>query len=373
MNARFAAVLVILLVVLGGAALVYQRQQSAQQAPNAAVLGQPLLKGLKAADVAALKIAEPKAVLTLHAKDGGWSLAERADFPADFTKVRDFTLKAIELKVAQSEPIGTSDRARLMLNDLGKEGAGTLVEFLAADGKSLARLIVGKRYFKSEPDNPERAAADGRFVMRPDEPATVYIVSDPLAQASAQSADWIDRTSFVAEKVKTLELRFPGGGGWRIARQADDANWKLAGAKAGEKLDVTRANAASYSLGILQLADVAPHGAKDTGLDQPVVVDAATLDGLSYAIRVGRLQGDNYYVSFKPGGALVKQRTPEKGEKAEDGARRDKDFADRVQRIEARLPRERMLSGYVLLMPKAKLEDVLKKRSELLEQKPAKK
>jgi len=373
MNARYVAVLVVLLVVLGGGALVYQRQQSAQQAPNAALLGQPLLKGFKAADVAAIRISEPKGVLTLHAKDGGWTLAERADFPADFAKVRDFTVKAIELKIAQSEPIGAADRARLMLNEPGQEGAGTLVEFLAADGKPLARLIVGKQYFRRGAGDAQGGAADGRFVMRPGEPATVYVVADPLVQASARSADWIDRTAFLAERVKTLELRDPAGGGWRIERAADDANWKLAGAKRHEKLDVARANAASYALGVLELADVAPPGAKDTGLDKPVLVDATTLEGLSYAIRIGRLDGDNYYVSFKPGGALIKERKPEKGEKAADRARRDKDYADRVKRIEARLPRERVLSNYVLLVPKSKLEDVLKKRSELLEKKPAKK
>ncbi len=373
MNARHVGVLIVLLVVLGGAALIYQRQQSVEQAPNAALLGRPLLEGFKAADVAALRIADPKRVLTLHGKNGGWSIAERADFPADFAKVRDFTLKAIGLKVAQSEPIGEADRARLMLNEPGKDGAGTLVEFLSADGKPLARLIVGKRYFKSGMGDERSGPADGRFVMRPEEAKTVYIVADPLVQASAKTADWIDRTSFVAERVKTLAVRFPDGSSWRIERAADDANWKLAGAKAGEKLDVVRANAASYALSVLELADVAAPGAKDTGLDEPVVVDAATLEGLSYAIRIGKPEGDNYYVSFKSGGTLIKERKPEKGEKADDRARRDKDYADRVKRIEARLPREKLLSGYVLLVPKSKLEDLLKKRGELLEKKPAKK
>ncbi len=373
MNARYVAVLIVLLVVLGGGALLYQRQQSAEQAPNAALLGQPLLKGFKAAQVASIRITDPKGVLTLHGKDGGWTIAERADFPADFAKVRDFVVKAVELKIAQSEPIGGADRARLTLDEPGKDGAGTLVEFLAADGKPLARLIVGKTYFKSAAGDAQRGAADGRFVMRPEEPGTVFIVADPLVEASAKSADWIDRTSFVAERVKELQVRYPDGGRWRIERSADDANWKLAGAKGHEKLDIARANAASYALGVLELADVAAPGAKDTGLDKPIAVDATTLDGLSYAIRIGRQEGDNYYVSFKPGGALVKERKPEKGEKAEDRARRDKDFADRIKRIEARLPRERLLSGYVLLVQKSKLDDVLKKRAELLEKKPAKK
>ena len=63
-------------------------------------------------------------------------------------------------------------------------------------------------------------------------------------------------------------------------------------------------------------------------------------DGRSYAIRVGRLQGDNYFVSFKS----AKPRD-----------------------------RETLLAQHVLLIPKSKLEDSLKKRAELLEKKGARK
>src|SRR5713101_7333918 len=170
--------------------------------------------------------------LLSRSKEDGWVIAERGAFPADPGKVREFVLKAIELKIGQSEPAGEQDRARLNL-----DASGTRVEFDGADGKALGRLIAGKKYFRREVDNPERAAADGRFVGLPGEARLVYIVSDPLAQASARSADWIDRASFQVEKVKALEVRYPAGGGWRIERSGENAPWKLAAAKPGEKLD----------------------------------------------------------------------------------------------------------------------------------------
>ena len=40
-----------------------------------------------------------------------------------------------------------------------------------------------------------------------------------------------------------------------------------------------------------------------------------------------------------------------------------------IKKLEERLPREKLLSDYVLLIPKSKLEDTLKKRPELLEKK----
>jgi len=95
---------------------------------------------------------------------------------------------------------------------------------------------------------------------------------------------------------------------------------------------------------------VAPKG---TTLEQPVSIQASTLDGLVYSIQVGKLQGDNYPVRFSSSGAPRKD---------------DKD-AERLKKLEARLPREKMLSDYVLLIPKSKLEDTLKKRADLLEKK----
>ena len=345
MNARIVLILVVLLVVLGGGALLFQYQERSRRPDNVGTLGQNLFKDLKAAEIAQIRIVEPKATLTVRRKDERWAIAERADFPADVAKVREFVLQALSLKVGQSEPIGEKDRARLNLDE-----SGTQVEFAAADGKPLGKLVVGKKYFKREVDNPEKARADGRFVASPADPKTVYLVSDPLAQATTRSAEWIDRSSFQVEKVKTLEVRFPDGSGYRIERDGDNADWRLAGAKPGEKLDVSRANAASYSLSLLELADVAP---KDAKLEEPVAIEATTLDGLSYSIKVGKLQGDNYPVSFNSSGS----------------ARKDDKDAERLKKLEERLPREKLLSDYVLLIPKSKLEDTLKKRAELLDKK----
>jgi len=350
MNARLALTLVVLLVVLGGGALVYYHQESSERAENVATLGKPLLSDVKAADIAAIRIVEPKATLTIERKNDGWVIAERRGFPADVAKVREFVLKLIGLKVGQSEPIGDKDRARLNL-----DASGTQLELNGTDAKPMAKLTVGKKYFKREVENADKAPADGRFVALPADAGTVYIVSDPLTQATAKSAEWIDRTSFQVEKVKTLEVRFADGERWRLERAADNADWKLEGMKAGEKLDTGRANAATYSLSMLELADVAPQDVKDTGLDKPTVIHAATFDGLDYDINVGRLEGDNYYVRFSStGSAPAEASGPD---------------AERLKKLAERRPREKLLQDYVLLIPKSKLEDTLKPRAELLEKK----
>lgn len=346
MNARIAAVLVVLLAALGGGALLYYQQGRTQRPAEAVALGQPLLKALKAAEVSAIRIQERKATLTLERKDERWVIAERAGFPADLDRVRDFVIKAIELKIGQSEPIGDKDRARLNL-----DASGTRVEFRDAQGKVLAAFIAGRKYFKREPEDADKAIGDGRYLLLPEEPGRVVVVSHPLTQATARSAEWISRGGLTIEKVKTLEVRLATGEGWKIERAGDNADWTLAGMKPHEKLEITKANSAAYSLASLELADVAPQDAQDTGLDKPATVTVATFDGLSYTLQVGKLVGEQYYVKASVA-----------GEPQAEG----KDAEERNKKLAERLPREKALEAHVLLIARNRLDDVLKARAELL-------
>lgn len=350
MNARFALVLVVLLAVLGGGALFMRSQQGTQKPAVSGTLGQPLLKGLKAAEIAGVAIRDPKGAITLSRKDDGWAIAERGDYPADLEKVKEFVVKAIELKVGQVEPIGEKDRARLLLDAAG----GTVVEFKGADGKVLAALTIGRKYFKAEPANPDKALGDGRFVVVPGNDKEVFIVSDPLAQASTRSADWVSKAGFQVEKVKSLESKPAAGGGWKIARSGDNADWKLEGAKPDEKLEVTRANSASYTLSSVDVFDVLPKDARPEGMEAPATLVATTLDGLTYTLRIGKLSGEHYPVAV----------TVEGEPKAEG-----KDAEERQKKLAERLPKEKSLARHVLLVPKGKIEDALKPRAELLEKK----
>ncbi len=319
------------------------------------MLGQPLLKGLQAAQVAAIAIREPKGAITIAKKDDRWVIAERDGFPADFDRVRGFVLQALALKIGQAEPIGEKDRARLNLG-----ASGTAIEFRGADGKPLAQLTAGRKYFKGETENPDKAIGDGRYVALPGDGKQVIVVADPLTQASTRTADWISKAGFEVEKVKTLEVRDAAGAAWKIERAGDNADWKLAGLRGDEKLDVAKANAAGYTFARLEVADVAPKDVKpeDAGLDKPAVVSATTLDGLSYTLKLGKLEGDNYYATL----AIAGEPRPE-----------GKDAEERLKKINERLPREKALGNYTLLIPKSKLEDIVKKRADLLVKKEEKK
>ena len=373
MNRQYLVILAVLVAVVGGGALLVFQQESSQKPAVSAQLGQPLLKTLKASEVASIAITSPKGGLTLVKKDDRWTLAEKNGFAADLDKVTDLVVKAIELKVGQAEPVGEKDRERLELS----EATATRIAFKGADGKALAELLVGKKYFRKEPEgDASKAPGDGRFVMLPSDPKQVYIVSDPMRLATASSAEWVSKEGFAIEKVKTLELK-PGEGAdkdaaYRIERLTDGVDWKLSPLKPGETVDISRANAASYSLNKVEIEDLGDAKAAE-GLDKGTLLTATTFDGLTYTLRIGAAVGERLPVRIEVAGTPKREPEVRKDEKPEDKERREKAFAEEVKKLSERVAREAALKDFVLMVPKAKLSDTLKKRSELLAKKEEKK
>ena len=370
MNKTFLAALgIILVVMVGSAVLVFKQGESARPSLSAQ-LGQPLLKGLKASEIAGISIREPKRSLTLARKDNHWIVAEKGGFPADLEKVTDLVVKAIELKAGQVEPIGEKDRTRLLLDDKG-EGAATALTFKAADGRILAELLIGKKYFKKEPEgDTSRVPGDGRFVMLPADPKQVYTVADALSLATAAGSDWVSKAGFAIERVKSLEVKpAEGGEGYRIERTSDGVDWLLDRMTSGQKLDLSLANAAAYSLHRVEIEDIAAPDAV-TGLDKPATITASTLDGLTYVLQIGKSDKERTYVRVDVQGKPAREAKPVKeGDKPEDKAKREKEHADDLKNLEERIVREKALKDHVLVVSTSRLSDTLKKRSELLAQK----
>ena len=80
---------------------------------------------------------------------------------------------------------------------------------------------------------------------------------------------------------------------------------------------------------------------------------------------MGKLEGDSYYVRFSSSGSPGDVAPAKAGGQSGD--------EERLTKLRERLPREKLLADYVLLIPKSKLEDTLKPRAELLEKKEPKK
>jgi len=372
LNRRHFLYLVIALVVLGGAGLALVWQDIAAYRASGAKIGAKLLPGLKVADVAEIRLQDPKHQVTLARKETMWVVQERGGYPASFQEISDLMIKLVELKVTQSEQVGASLLPRVELADPGQgEGGGTLIEFRDGSGKVLASLVLGKKVLKKDPLNPLPAAKDGvpagRYVRVAGGKDTVVVVSDPLGKAEADPGKWLNRDFFKADRIRTLAAGPEGGAPhWKITRAEEWGQWKFAAG--GGDLNPGAAVAAVNKLGSLTFDDVALDSGKEAA-GKPLVIVAETFDNLVYTVKLSRkAKGDDYFVGFTIKGEPPKSRAPEKGEKAQDQERRDKEFAESRKRLEERVAAEQALAKWTYVIGKRELEPLLRARGEMVAQ-----
>jgi hypothetical protein len=370
MNRKQFLVLVLTLIVLGGAGFVLFYQNLSEYRESGQKIGAKLLPTLKVADVAQIEVRDAKTHSTLVRKDNGWVVQERSSYPAEFKAISDLIIKLIDLKVVQSETIGESLLPRVQLVEPAKakeagEGAGTQIEMKDAQGKTLANLVLGKTILKKDPGNPLPNAVDGvpagRYVRVLDK-NSVVVVSDPLANASAEPGKWLDKAFAKAERIKTLTLA--GDGGWKISRDQEWSQWKFA--SGGGDLDASSAVAAVNGLSNLSFNDVSVTG-KPEDEGKVAVLTAETFDNLTYTYRIAkRKTGDDYIVNISVAGEPPAARTPEKDEKPEEKERRDKEFAQSRKLLEMRLAREKIQSQWSYVVEGKQIAPLVRSREQLL-------
>jgi len=376
MNRKQFLFLIVVLLVVGGAGLALFWKDYSAYRDSGAKIGARLLPDLKIAEVAEIRLQDAKNQATLARKEKQWVVEERGGYPADFDAISALMVKLIELKVTQSEQVAAKLYPRLNLGEPGKgEGAGTVIEFRDAAGKTLARIILGKTVLKKDPVNPLPGARDGvpagRYVLPPGAKDRVVAVSDPLNAAEADPAKWLGKDFFKAERIRTLAAGPEGGAPqWKVTRNEEWGEWRFAN---GGKLDASAAVTAANKLGTMRFLDVVPDPGSDPVHPGTVAV-AETFDNLTYRVRIAkRKAGDDYQLSFTVSGTPPRKRVPEKGEKPEEKEQRDKDFAETLKALDARIAAEKALAKWTYVAASGEVEPLLKNRAEMTAKEPAKK
>jgi hypothetical protein len=376
MNRKQFLFLIVVLLVVGGAGLALFWKDYSAYRDSGAKIGARLLPDLKIAEVAEIRLQDAKNQATLARKEKQWVVEERGGYPADFDAISALMVKLIELKVTQSEQVAAKLYPRLNLGEPGKgEGAGTVIEFRDAAGKTLARIILGKTVLKKDPVNPLPGARDGvpagRYVLPPGAKDRVVAVSDPLNAAEADPAKWLEKDFFKAERIRTLAVGPEGGAPqWKVTRNEEWGEWRFAN---GGKLDASAAVTAANKLGTMRFVDVVPDPGSDPVHPGTVAV-AETFDNLTYRVRIAkRKAGDDYQLSFTVSGTPPRKRVPEKGEKPDEKEQRDKDFAETLKALDARIAAEKALAKWTYVAASGEVEPLLKSRAEMTAKEPAKK
>lgn len=373
MKSKQLALLLLIAAVLGGAVWILKQNSKDAWSDTAGGAGGKVIE-LPVNDVARLAIQSSAGTVNLVKKDDAWTVQERADFPANFERVGDLLRKLWDLKTVQTLQAGPSQLARFDLTEPDK-GPGTRVDFKDKDGKSLGALLLGKKFMKKAdgPMGDMGGFPAGRYVM-PVGGATVSLVSDSLDDADAKPETWLKRDFIKIENPSSVTLAgATDAQKWKLTRDTAAGEWKLAGAKAAEKVDAAKVSLLSGVFASPAFADVLNPDAKpaDTGLDKPTVLTFETFDHFRYVLKVGKVTGENQPVTVEVAAQLAKERTPGKDEKPEDKTKLDEEFKAKIKTFGEKLAAEKKFEGRPFLIAKSTLDSIIRDRAALFPDKNA--
>ncbi len=377
MNRKQLLTLLVLVAVIGGAGFLLFKKQAADWKGGTAS-GQKLLPDLPINDVARVVIKQGTNELNLAKKDDLWRVRERADYPANYSQISEFLIKAGDLKVVQTEAVGASQLGRLELLPPGPAtNTATLVEFCDKSDKVVKGLLLGKKQMKEAPQRSEMdfgggGWAVGRFVMVAGTSGSAAVISDALENIAPKADQWLSKDFFKVEKPKSVTVTYAEAtNSWSLSREAETNDWKLADAKPEEKLDNSKASSATGGLGYPSFNDVLPASTApaSVGLDKPTVANIQTFEGFTYTLKIGEKTNDNYHVTLAVSADFPKERTPGKDEKPEDKTKLDKEFKEKTDKLAEKLAAEKKLEGWVYTVSSWTFDSLLKKRHELMVEK----
>jgi hypothetical protein len=291
---RFVVLLIAALVAISGALYLSTQRNLARDTH-----GLPLLPSLASElnSVTELNVRKGSAapLVTIHKQGEQWTVAQRANYPADVSKLRRLLLSLSDAKIREEKTSNPASYSIIGVEDATLSGAsGAQIEVTAHDGKHA--VIVGK------------PGAEGSFVRRVGE-NTSYIV-EPAISVEAEPRFWIDTRllDLPADKIQGIEAKPAGGPDYSVHRvsapaptagpataapatapanagsanatntAAPASNFELTGVPSGRKaVDSQQLAPSPTTFGSLTADDVAAAG--DLDFSKPSIVTVTMADG----------------------------------------------------------------------------------------------
>jgi hypothetical protein len=276
------------LLLLGGATILFVIiavlalwQRSSELSP----LGDPtlLFDGVSPNAVAQIRVTSRAGTFhVVRGQGGGWTVREKAGFPADEGQVRSTVLGVVSLQGVERKTANPEWHSQLGLQAPEKGGDGTTITLLDAAGKALAAVVVGK--------GADVADAMGRgavYVRKVGEDQTWlargYLTAKPAL------ADWLskDITSVGRERIQSVEVTPPTGPAYVASRARKEVpDFAIANMPGGRSLAFESATEAPASALVgFQFEDAQPVANFD--FSQPVAQHVTkTFDGLAVTVRI---------------------------------------------------------------------------------------
>jgi len=385
MNNRQLIVAVAVLVILGAVFLIVSKKEDTSwEGGDDSIVKNPLFKEFDVNSVSCLELKGSKSKVKISRSEDGWTVEERGGFPANFDQLKKFILAVSKLEVVQRPRVLKSQFAELGLappgggkSDEGKR-EGISSRFTDADGGTVASLLLGDFHMAPKKDNGyafNQNIPDGRYVLLEgsDSPA---LVSNALSNAIPKPEAWIDKRGIDMAGILSIEaLKKDGTTEWKLYRRNLAEAWILDGQKKNEDLKPYPMSQVASVFERERFDDVVPGDSKDAAslMENAKTVVLKTLDKFSYTVKIA-VKGDKGYMKYS-----VSANIPEKMEvdkntvmDGKEKKKRLKRFQERRKKLLAKLKREKKLSEWIYVYPKYAVEKIMKKRSDFVVKKAAK-
>ena len=255
--------------------------------------------------------------------------------------------------------------------------AALVVDLKDQNEKSIESLLLGKKHLqKSKGASPygdmgDQGWPDGRYVKVGTASDSVALISDALTSIEPKPEQWLNKDFFKVEKVRSVTVEGPAvTNSWKISRDSETADWKLADAKPTEQLDTSKTSSVGTALNSPSFTDVVTDtNSAQFGLNKATSVNLETFDDFSYGLKVGQKTNDTYALAITISANIPAERTPGKDEKPEDKTRLDKEFKEKQKKLEEKLTQEKSCEKWVYLVSSWTLDSLLKDRGQLLVEK----
>jgi hypothetical protein len=281
---RFVALAVAALLAISGA-LYLSSQRNLQRDLHGALLLPSLASELNTVTALSVRRGSATPSVTVHEQAGKWTVAERADYPADVSKLRKLLLALSDAKIVEQKTSNPASFPVIGVEDPASAGAtGAEISVLAHDGTR--GVIIGK------------PVGDGNFARRSGE-NTSYSV-EPGISFEAEPRYWIDSRlmDIKTTDIQSVELKPAAGPSYTVRRaEAGKADFVLEGAPPGRKAAQSATLAPSpTTLSGLTADDVTPAA----GIDfSKAAVATVTLTGGNVITIAGATSGDKHWVTLQ--------------------------------------------------------------------------
>jgi len=400
-NRKQFIVVLLFLAVVGSAGLVLLKTNKHSWTTPDPKVGEKLLPHFRYNEVAAIHIRGENDVNIVRT-NGSWRVRERRDYPANLKQIRDLLMRTKDLKIVQSENIGSSQLARVDLEDPNRaatvrerptrdqsterseespSGCGIQLEFKDDHGAVLDSLLIGKMHLRHQSESEPvglHGFFDGRYVLLPNDAQHVLLVSDELASVSAQPDSWLSRDFIKIEGAKSIAMTSTNGAGlWTLTRESESARWTLSDSSAAgtEMLDPSIVSEIVEILRFLTFLDVASDSiasAAGPHPDKAMILLVETFDHFFYTLKIGARRPDgNYPLTFAVNADIPNERRPGLDERQEDAKKADEEFQDKMKLLQDKLAKESALArvGWVYVADAHLIEPLLRTRAQLLQKK----